>query len=710
MINTTVPTTLPHTTYAEFYNDGSNDPYSGRFAPVLGPFDIDPANAAASTRPADLLNQLTSATTARLPSAILALVHGTEDDANHPGWIECYHKIFRFPARFGMTATRWDNLNFAISGDIVRGQCAPVALGAQWFYQTANNLHAPTEAAVEAAIVANTNDDLVVGPYNADDAGTEIVRVRNVVYLPSPYIPIFLENRMLPKEAYLRVSQAMAADGVDGDCEPVLKWLRLAMTKNGHNDFSVLRQDRTTLPPPDSDLISFLMDLVERDLPGLSAASGNAGASLVASSIGDLVYEHQEDRRSAERRRKDADTKSPDKFWGDSINNVINLCQVSSMADLPPLYAKISSSAARAQRLEHQRLMSLAVATHAPGYKIIVTPSLHSKLINLEFVLQDKDDLRSGFTCFLFGQFTPGQRQAAARKANTYDMIVGAAAAPSLADAATITTDDNIEPPSRYAEGRSMGKRTLGAIALWFGDNHPLCEEWAEFLIEWEQREEELEFYETTDPRMKKFLATLILRWAQLQVSYWIERQWSKKTNVRVPDLTKVFRKIDLGKSWEPRLPEHIMARLFLKSKKSGRDDRDTDADKEKSPRNGDPVKPPDKQKTSSASVNMAYKITMFGTYAILKCRVKDVLAVATKRLPKSPHDPAGKQDMCVSFHVKGQCNNNCKCLLDHRAHADADDEKLLAWCKECYKCPTLEQVREARRAKLEAAKGGANA
>ena len=255
-----------------------------------------------------------------------------------------------------------------------------------------------------------------------------------------------------------------------------------------------------------------------------------------------------------------------------------------------------------------------------------------------------------------------------------------------------------------------MGKRTLGAIALWFGDNHPLCEEWAEFLIEWEQREEELEFYETTDPRMKKFLATLILRWAQLQVSYWIERQWSKKNNVRVPDLTKVFRKIDLGKSWEPRLPEHIMARLFPKSKKSGRDDRDTDADKEKSPRNGDPVKPPDKQKTSSASVNMAYKITMFGTYAILKCRVKDVLAVATKRLPKSPHDPAGKQDMCVSFHVKGQCNNNCKCLLDHRAHADEDDEKLLAWCKECYKCPTLEQVREARRAKLEAAKGGANA
>ena len=705
------PTTLPHSKYHDFYNDGSSDPYSGRFVPVLEPFEIDPANAAASARPAELLNQLTTATTARLPSAILALVHGTEDDPNHPGWIECYHKIFRFPARFGMTATRWDNMNFAISGDIVRGQCAPVLLEAQWFHQTTNNLLAPTETAVEAAIVTNTDDDLIVGPYNTGDADTETIRVRNVVYLPSPYIPLFLGNRMLPKEAYLRVSQAMAADGVDGDCEPVLKWLRLAMTKNGADDFSILRQDRTTMPPPDSDLISHLMDLVERDLPGLSSASTSVGASLVASSIGDLVHEHQEDRRSKERRRKESDTKSPDKFWGESIDNMINLCQVSAIADLPPVYAKISGSAARAQRLEHQRLMSRAVEKHAPGYKIVVTPNLHSKLINLEFVLQDKDDLRSGFTCFLFGQFTPSQRQTATRKAHTYDMIVGAAAAPSLVDATAITDDDQIEPPSRYAEGRSMGKRTLGAIALWFGDTHPLFDEWADFLADWEQREEELEFYETTDPRMKKFLPTLILRWAQLQVSYWIDKQWSKNANVRIPDLAKVFRKIDLGEAWEPRLPQQMMNKLFPKPEKRGRDDRDTDAEKEKSTgkETASQGKSHDK-KTSSASVNTTYKFAKFGTYAILKCRVKDILAVATEPLPKSPHDPAGKQDMCVSFHVKGQCNNNCKCLLDHGTHTDEDDEKLLEWCKTCYKCPTLEQVREARRARLDAAKGAVSA
>ena len=67
---------------------------------------------------------------------------------------------------------------------------------------------------------------------------------------------------------------------------------------------------------------------------------------------------------------------------------------------------------------------------------------------------------------------------------------------------------------------------------------------------------------------------------------------------------------------------------------------------------------------------------------------VRDVItraAAAGHPLPKN--DRGG--DMCITFHVKGFCNANCRRSADHSppgpARNPAEEARLFTWCETCY-------------------------
>jgi hypothetical protein len=49
--------------------------------------------------------------------------------------------------------------------------------------------------------------------------------------------------------------------------------------------------------------------------------------------------------------------------------------------------------------------------------------------------------------------------------------------------------------------------------------------------------------------------------------------------------------------------------------------------------------------------------------------------------------------DMCITFHVKGFCNANCKRRADHSppgpVRNPAEETRLHAWCETCYVAAT---------------------
>jgi hypothetical protein len=115
----------------------------------------------------------------------------------------------------------------AFEGDVLGGQtCTVVEWPATAFRLAANGaaIQVPTLANLDALF---DGDPLLetVGPFVANEVGTEIIRTRNIMCVPPRYIPILLGQMLSPREAYTRLGGAIRADGFEGDCAPLLAYL-----------------------------------------------------------------------------------------------------------------------------------------------------------------------------------------------------------------------------------------------------------------------------------------------------------------------------------------------------------------------------------------------------------------------------------------------------------------------------------------------------
>jgi hypothetical protein len=51
----------------------------------------------------------------------------------------------------------------------------------------------------------------------------------------------------------------------------------------------------------------------------------------------------------------------------------------------------------------------------------------------------------------------------------------------------------------------------------------------------------------------------------------------------------------------------------------------------------------------------------------------------------KLPWNHAIKKSMCISYHIKGVCNNRCGLSSDHKQNIKQQDDELKKWCQEHY-------------------------
>ena len=75
------------------------------------------------------------------------------------------------------------------------------------------------------------------------------------------------------------------------------------------------------------------------------------------------------------------------------------------------------------------------------------------------------------------------------------------------------------------------------------------------FVIEYESHEPQLENYLPPPPVQQNHVPALIVRWVQLRISRWIDRQLLSSTAIPVPQLTTLFDTIFVGDQWAPVLP-----------------------------------------------------------------------------------------------------------------------------------------------------------
>jgi len=139
---------------------------------------------------------------------------------NHPS---------RYTAKLGGPVTPWDNLIFATKGDVSLNAVHIVEVPGNAFRQTAD-VPVLTVPALTDALMQNPNVEQV-GHFNIRQADTEIIRMRNVMYVPAKYAPLFLDScGISPQVAWDAIMPLILQDDRLVDCQILVNWLNVSLT------------------------------------------------------------------------------------------------------------------------------------------------------------------------------------------------------------------------------------------------------------------------------------------------------------------------------------------------------------------------------------------------------------------------------------------------------------------------------------------------
>ena len=135
----------------------------------------------------------------------------------------------------GMPPSLWEDLYFALKGEVNCG----VVVCANWMtaslHQIGVTVHILIAQAIDAALPAKPKLDLL-GPFFAEGVDMDSIRVRKIIYLPAPFLGIFLERNLTPAEARSRLRGAIIDAGATADCCHIIDWLRVALTRKRGED------------------------------------------------------------------------------------------------------------------------------------------------------------------------------------------------------------------------------------------------------------------------------------------------------------------------------------------------------------------------------------------------------------------------------------------------------------------------------------------
>jgi hypothetical protein len=338
-----IPPVIPHSaTYCDYYQDDAHDKAAGNYATIMNTFMVPLAGVGALT-PGQVSDAVFASAVVD-PQAFVMLVV----DATHPdGRICLFHRLQRYAPQLG-APTEFDNVGYAFVGDLTNNQAPPsIEWPANAFHQVGVSIRVPQREILDQALAADPTVELL-GPFGNEDAGTDVIRVRQVMLVPFRYVRILLQRPLTPREAWVQLAGAIYNDGVQDACAPLLDWLRVAITWQGENQASRLQQEHPRVPLMLPALIQRRWQLIINDLPVLSAGATFAAGQMIATSLNALVADNREFRNADEIRREQNSARTPEKCFGRTgVLKLLRLCQVPAAENLPDMWIQMANEPRR---------------------------------------------------------------------------------------------------------------------------------------------------------------------------------------------------------------------------------------------------------------------------------------------------------------------------------------------------------------------------
>jgi hypothetical protein len=356
------------------------------------------------------------------------------------------------------------------------------------------------------------------------------------------------------------------------------------------------------------------------------------------------------------------------------VLKLLRWCHVQDEALLPDIWKQL----ANAPKGQHRRVIQGAMddTCEQLGFRNLnfqITTTVSKKVVGLEWVMHVADDLSTGLHPFTVGYVTAEQAKAQRQRNRESDMLYANEAAPSLANTKALLSDSKVHIPFTILQGRLTHQQ---AYVLYYtllgGTQHPLVQQYKQHYEEYMSREAELESVHPRDPRHYYLVPALLVWWVQLEVSYLIRRQSTSNTPVGPPSLQVLFDDIARGKDWAPLLPKRYLAKDAATPTQVNTDTGSaisgltgSSGSIGSNPQGGTPAATSDVPKVE---YNLEYQ-DRFQKYKEMGLPTRQVKAFCLKQKVKLPWNHALKKSMCISFHIKGVCNNRCGSSGDHKPH-----------------------------------------
>ena len=659
-----------YNTYFERYNDEGLDPFLGDYSNVMATFRAS-IGREANARPSQLYEQVFRTSEVQ-PHVYLML---TRNEGGQP-IISVLHRPYRHVAPMGSPV---DKLDIALMGDM-RGLLPPtVVYFPEDGFAHSGNLLVPKPETLDQAFAEDPSLQ-GVGPYAADEAGTDTIATRPIIYLPPKYAPIALANpTMTPRKAWESIA-GLIRTGDDANVQvqamqPLLDWIRAACTQPAENTDHALTSEAPSYPhPPVPSLDRAVEARLKLDLPGIVPDTGPQTSTTQA--INHLTTEMLRVNQDGVLREQHSKSKTPESYYGQGVVILCRITYATTVQQLPEMYHDISKSPKRMERQAvEERLRAVADSLGLLDFVPAATAALTKKIAGCDFSHFDLQDLEAGIHPFGTTYRSPQSRTKLQQALAVYDDLREGTGA-SLLDFQVLRDTEKVGIPYSMGDVTFCFKSFRILLHALLGSLHPLVQAWDNFVSMWIGREARL----SENLGMHQYV--LVLRWLQIRFSTWFTDQHREPVQISVPNFAELITKILYEEAWMPTLPAKYQAIV------PGLPAPAVPATPGTPPLRG--VVPPGPVHPLAAPGrgarvpnNQADAVfTPFRQLNLPLAAVRDKAREANKPVPKN----ANNTEFCLSYHVLGFCWENCGRKEDHRVHQATERTTVLNWCRECYR------------------------
>ena len=189
-------------------------------------------NISAAASPAELAHKIYTAAQEVVPTAFLqwhwsAVGRGMQ--------IVLLHLVSSYTRHMGMLAPTWDDLYFVSNVKVTRGAVVCTNWLTSRLHQIGATVHVLRAQVIDAALASDLKLDLM-GPFTMDDADMDAIHFRNTIYLPAPFLGIFLERDLTPFKVLSRLRGSIFNAGATVYCQHIIDWLQVALAGKSRED------------------------------------------------------------------------------------------------------------------------------------------------------------------------------------------------------------------------------------------------------------------------------------------------------------------------------------------------------------------------------------------------------------------------------------------------------------------------------------------